>query len=432
MPYLAKALSSNFLRAVRRYSWQTYRAITKSKPKLHVFIRINDPYSYLLILAIPNFAKRFNIDIDFHTILEMDNRMFPELDMWHQHAHQDAQHLAQLYNLPYPLQYNKNLSQEYLELATSLLLKAESNGNYLAKALEVFKLVWTESPLPTKTAAEIAESTLNARLESNHQLLRNKGHYFGAMTYFEGEWYWGIDRLDHLETRLITLGLSHSPEEKVYYNLTYNNFCEKPLANSSLVNRIEPLTLYWSARSPYSYLGLEQAVKLANFYKIPLNIKPVLPMVMRGMQVPKIKKMYIFLDTKREAEKLSIPYGFVADPLGAAVERCYALLEYAEKEEKLIEFLLSFARAVNAEGIRAETDSGLKKIVERCGLNWQYAKTQLASTSWQHKVNTNLEEMLALGCWGVPSFNYAGVSYWGQDRLGIIEQAIRKNLSEHK
>jgi 2-hydroxychromene-2-carboxylate isomerase len=152
-------------------------------------------------------------------------------------------------------------------------------------------------------------------------------------------------------------------------------------------------------------------------------------MMMRGMNVPQTKKMYIFLDTKREAQKHSISYGFVADPLGVAVERCYALLAYARKEDKLIEFLVSFSRAVNAEGIRAETDQGLKQIVERCGLQWNIAKKQLTTNDqWRKQVNDNLNEMFNAGCWGVPSFSYNNQSFWGQDRLGIIEHKIRKNL----
>ena len=150
----------------------------------------------------------------------------------------------------------------------------------------------------------------------------------------------------------------------------------------------------------------------------------MLPMMMRGMNVPTTKKMYIFLDTKREADKLGIPYGFVADPLGPAVERCYALFDFACREGKRDEYLLSFGRGVNAEGIRAETDSGMKKILERAGLDWEQAKPLLNNTDWQTWAQENLDEMFAMGCWGVPSFRYGEMPFWGQDRLGIIEQCM--------
>ena len=31
------------------------------------------------------------------------------------------------------------------------------------------------------------------------------GHYSGAMFYYGGEWYWGVDRVYHLEERLVEL-----------------------------------------------------------------------------------------------------------------------------------------------------------------------------------------------------------------------------------
>jgi 2-hydroxychromene-2-carboxylate isomerase len=181
--------------------------------------------------------------------------------------------------------------------------------------------------------------------------------------------------------------------------LTYKDFCQHLVNEYVRAKGVQPLILYWSARDPYSYIGSERAVKLAKHYQIPLEIKPVLPMMMRHMNVPKAKVMYIFLDTKREANKLGIDYGFVADPLGAAVEKCYALIAYARSENKLQAFLLSFARAVNAEGIRTETDTGLERIVTRCGLNWLLAKELLSGESWQIEVQYNLAEMLKLGCW---------------------------------
>ena len=36
--------------------------------------------------------------------------------------------------------------------------------------------------------------------------LAELGHYSGATFYYAGEWYWGVDRLFHLEARLQELG----------------------------------------------------------------------------------------------------------------------------------------------------------------------------------------------------------------------------------
>jgi 2-hydroxychromene-2-carboxylate isomerase len=252
-----------------------------------------------------------------------------------------------------------------------------------------------------------------------------------AMLKYAGEWYWGLDRLDHLEKRLLQLGLG--PNTDVRFDKTYSEFCKtQPLsaANPSL----KKLTLYFSIRSPYSHLGLQQAIILAEHYQLELEVKPVLPMIMRGLSVPDTKKMYIFHDTKREAEKLNIEYGFVADPLGEGVNRCYSLFKYAQTLGKETDYLLNYAQAVNAQGIHSDTDAGLKEIVERTGLNWEHAKQLLEQEGrdqqWQIWAEQNREEMVSLGSWGVPTFQYDDLVLWGQDRAGLIERKILQELNE--
>ena len=427
MPYFAKALSSSTLKSLKRNIYHADRKLSGKRSKLEIFLGIDDPYSYLLIQVLPKFIKRFKVEVSFHTVYERDTEMYPALEMSKRYAIQDAKYLAELYQLAFPTTINSTISAEVAQAATMQLLATEKESDFLTQANNIFTQVWQNSDLNQAQKNQLNQPTLRAHLTRNQELLKKRGHYFGAMIYFEGEWYWGIDRLDHLEDRLITLGLANKSNEKVQFNRTYKDFCNVTPQPINTSKEKEPLIIYWSARSPYSYLGLIRSIQLVEFYQIPLKIKPVLPMMMRGMNVPRSKKMYIFLDTKREAEKYGIPYGFVADPLGAAVERCYALLDYAKKENKLTKFLISFSQAVNAEGIRAETDKGLKVIVERCGLSWSIAKAQLTNTQWKSEVNNNLTEMYKSGCWGVPSFRYNGNSYWGQDRLGIIEKQIQKH-----
>jgi hypothetical protein len=50
-------------------------------------------------------------------------------------------------------------------------------------------------------------------LSENFRILTKLGHYFGAMINLEGEWYWGIDHLDHLEQQLMGLSLAHGFEQ---------------------------------------------------------------------------------------------------------------------------------------------------------------------------------------------------------------------------
>ena len=77
-----------------------------------------------------------------------------------------------------------------------------------------------------------------------------------------------------------------------------------------------------------------------------------------------------------------------------------------------------------SEGIDAGSDSGLRKIAERAGINWADAQDALADESWRQRAEANRQAMFELGLWGVPSFQFGDITTWGQDRLWVIEQAL--------
>ena len=44
-------------------------------------------------------------------------------------------------------------------------------------------------------------------------------------------------------------------------------------------------------------------------HRIPLVLRPIAPMVARGLPVPQVKRLYIVRDAKRCADRLGIPFG---------------------------------------------------------------------------------------------------------------------------
>lgn len=424
MPYLSQCLSSNELLNSKRYLYELKRKLLRQPHNLKVFIKIDDPYSYILLQMLPRLLAHYDVSIplnlSFHPISSHAQDAFPEPLLWQENAVNDCQYLAKLYGLNFPDTDLSNRSHKIMAIKS--LLACDSSTTGLQQFITVFEQFWQgEFTRSNNASLSLVEDEVLAR---NSALLQTLGHYQAGTIYYGNEWYWGIDRLAYLEQRLIAL--SHQ-------NLA--PLCTKTRLqlNSSLASKPNHcqqacLTLYFSIRSPYSHLGLEQAVKLTQKYQIPLVIKPILPMVMRGLTVPKAKKMYIFHDTTREARRLNIDYGKVADPLGKGVERCYAIFDYAKQQGKATAYLLNYSRAVNSQGVHSQTDAGLKRIVERSGLDWQHAQSLLAQTSWRQWAQQNLDEMLALGLWGVPSFHYQDkhqqLSVWGQDRLARIEQYL--------
>jgi 2-hydroxychromene-2-carboxylate isomerase len=155
-----------------------------------------------------------------------------------------------------------------------------------------------------------------------------------------------------------------------------------------------------------------------------VRLRYVLPMVMRGLPVPREKRMYITLDAAREAHFRQTPFGRINDPLGRPVERGLSLLALAERMGRGQAFVLSFMRGVWAEGLDAGSDRGLRRMAERAGLSWVDAQTAMKDEAWRQTAEANRAEMLGLGLWGVPSFRVRDTAVWGQDRLWAVQQAL--------
>ena len=165
---------------------------------------------------------------------------------------------------------------------------------------------------------------------------------------------------------------------------------------------------------------------LAEAYGAELKIRMVLPMVMRGLPVNPAKKKYIPFDTAREARRLGVAFGKIMDPVGKPVERGYSLMPWAREQGKDYEFVNAFLTSVWSEGVDAGSDSGMRKIVERAGLDWSDAKEVIDNDDWRDEAEANRAEMMNRGIWGVPSFRVGETITWGQDRLWVIEHALQK------
>lgn len=398
--------------------------------QVHVFLALDDPYSFLLLQVMPGFKIRFDLKLTYHLIHNRQPDMFPEPERWRYWAIDDAQALAEIYQLDLPNTYPS------LQIIQQCQKRWCLHSNIsTAQALDIFQEAWhthadsntlqhpPEINPPTDTPAAISQS---------EKTLKSLKGYLPATIFYAGDTYWGIDRLEHLELRLIkkTAGQNALTERsslsthqsKIEFNRHYAQFCQH--SPESVIDKTTPIVFYFSMRSPYSYLALIRLTQLSEHYQIPLKIKPVLPMIMRGLKVPRNKVRYIFFDTLREAKKYGIPYGKVADPLGKGVINCYALWEWAEQQGKGVLFLNAFSTAVNAEGIRADTQAGLKLICERCELNYDDACLQLTSDSWKKWAKQNQSDLYDAGMWGVPTIQYKNTLVWGQDRIWRIEQAL--------
>ncbi|MCF4166247.1 DsbA family protein [Zavarzinia compransoris] len=403
--------------ARRRRKLREWRRRLSGHPHVvHYFHDVTDPYSLLTALVLPDLADRAGVAIETHLVSPPPDWAAPERRLLDDYSRRDAAALAARLGLEVP-SFAEALEPRAVQAALGRLAAALARGDFIERAAAITAGAWR---------GEIAEDRADgvaAALAAGDALRERLGHYLGATFFYAGEWYWGLDRLHYLESRLDDLGAvggapsPHFPRHRP----TLPADCAGRLAG-----RGPDLELFFSFRSPYSYIVLPRAFALADHYGARLRLRFVLPMVTRGLPVPAAKRLYIVRDTKREAVSEGMPFGRIADPLGRPVERGLAVLAGAIglDEGKARRFALSFLSGVFAEGVDAGTDDGLTRLIARAGLDPAMTKAAIADETWRITAEDNRRAMVGAGLWGVPSLRYDDVATWGQDRLWLIEDAM--------
>jgi len=126
----------------------------------------------------------------------------------------------------------------------------------------------------------------------------------------------------------------------------------------------------------------------------------------------------------RESERLQIPFGRLADPVGTGVERLQAVYNYACSENKGREFLLNAGEAVWSQAVDVASDVGMREIASRTGLFWPEVVESMRDDSWRESVEENRESMMTSGSWGVPTLRLGDFVVWGQDRIWLLVRHV--------
>lgn len=418
-----KHLFSIGRRDARRGKAERQRQVAGAPHLVEYYHEVGDPYSHLMVQVLPEFCERYDIQLQTHLVSPPPNWAAPDRARLEAYARRDAELLARRASLNFS-DPGAQPSSDAIASANAAMLNALESKAFLRRAYEVGQALWGGEQVESEGADLL---TVEDILKVSAEKRDTQGHYLGGTLFYAGEWYWGIDRLHFLEQRLRDLGAA-----KTVFDAPIFAPPTVPASGVSKPQGTRPeLHWYLSFRSPYTGIVADRVKALAEAYDAELKLRFVLPMVMRGMQVPRMKGFYIMSDTVREAERLGIPFGDICDPVGRPVERGYAILSKAIELGRGFEFAQSFLCGVWADGLDAGSDSGLKKITERAGLDWADVKPLLGGDHWRAEAEANQAEMFAYGIWGVPSFRVGDVAAWGQDRLWVIDDAL-KNLTKPK
>ncbi|MCE9650947.1 MAG: DsbA family protein [Parvibaculum sp.] len=412
-------LTSRALRNFRRSVHALKRRLAGRRPTIHYFHQADDPYSHVAAQTLQPLLARYKIDLKPWLVSPPDDAAAPERDRLRAYALRDAGRLAAEYGFEFPSGVTATPEAGRVAACNAALAAAIANGSFVAAAPLVGRNLWSGAEIAPQSAAK-PKDVARAIAKGDAQRKR-LGHYLSAMFYFEGEWYWGVDRLNHLEERLTSLGLDNAakgtPAIAPYRDMKLG---PRPASDR------KPVIEYWfSFRSPYSWISAPRMRRLAKHYGCELRLRFILPMVMRGLPVPGVKRLYIMLDTKREADRAGLPYGTIVDPVGPGAARALAVLHRAIKLGRGEEFAELGMRAAFADGIELASDKGMLDVARRAGLSAEETRSALADESWKAVAEENRLALFDAGLWGAPTFRVDGKpAHWGQDRFWALEQDI--------
>ncbi|MFT5136569.1 MAG: 2-hydroxychromene-2-carboxylate isomerase [Arenicella sp.] len=395
------------------------------------FHQVDDAYSHLAAQMLKPLLSSYNIRFVYHIVNGPEGANSAEPDLLSSLSRYDSACVASSYGLKFPL--DANPPRKSLLTRASQILAAQDFIAFTDCAADVGRALWEDDDAAMLELSQRQGSAsipaLEMRIKRGNARRAELKHYSGGMFYYGGEWYWGVDRLYHLEQRLMDLGINKQggkgilvPRPKIDASGDFPN--AKSLT----------LEVYPSLRSPYTAVCFDLAIKLAQDTGINLVVRPVLPMVMRGVPATREKGMYIFADAAREARAVGVPFGNFYDPIGEPVRRCYSLYPWACEQGKGNQLLSTFLSAAFAQGINTNTKKGLKLVVEKAGLDWAEATAILGKPGWQDLLEENRQAMYEAGLWGVPSFRLLDakgeqlLALWGQDRLWLVAKEIRRHL----
>jgi len=392
--------------------------------------QLDDPYSHLTAQVLATFAKRYDIVLRFHLIRASGGASQPEFEKLAVWARRDAGLVAPHFGLSFPAMAGTVPDTDH-QLLAGRALAAKGDDTAVASVADISRALWSgdERALADLAKGGASAAELSAALDRGSDRLARYKHYSGAMFFYGGEWYWGVDRLYHLEHRLRELGACRAPEAPL--------IARRPEIDvSGMDARHLRLDFYPSLNSPYTSIVFDRTIALKDACGIEFHHKPVLPMVMRGVPAPKAKAEYIVFDTKREADAAGVLFGNVIMPVGTPTRRAYSLLPWAMGQRKDEALMSSLLRHAFALGVGLHTDAGMRRAVEAAGLDWPEARKVIDSEDWRAMVEQNQYELIeVLGLWGVPSFRLSGpegeseLAVWGQDRLWFIAAEIKRRVS---
>jgi len=198
--------------------------------------------------------------------------------------------------------------------------------------------------------------------------------------------------------------------------------------------------LFYSFRSPYSYLALPRTMQLVAEYDLAVNLRPVYPLAVRDPGFfkktnPKFAR-YVVLDASRVARKEDIPFRFprpdpiVQDmttlevaPHQPYIHRLTRLGAAAQIEGRSLPFTYAIARVLWDGSVDGWPEGDhLARAAAAAGFDLAAMDAAIAADPDRYEkiIAGNEQDHAKSGHWGVPTFVFENEPFFGQDRIDLL------------
>jgi 2-hydroxychromene-2-carboxylate isomerase len=198
--------------------------------------------------------------------------------------------------------------------------------------------------------------------------------------------------------------------------------------------------LFFSFRSPYSYLALPKTLKMVADYDVSVNLRPVYPLAVRvpgffNRANPQFAR-YVVLDSRRVATHENIPFRFPRpDPIvqdmasldvaenQPYIHRLTRLGAAAQREGRSLGFVDAISRVLWDGTVKGWNEGDhLANAAAAAGFDLAAMDAAIAADPdrYEQIITDNEKDHAASGHWGVPTFVFDAEPFFGQDRIDLL------------
>jgi len=203
----------------------------------------------------------------------------------------------------------------------------------------------------------------------------------------------------------------------------------------------QPLSidLYWSFRSPYSYLVTPKIVELGKAYHVDVNVRVVYPLAVRTPDFFETNDplwiSYMLRDIVRIAEIEQIPLGMpqpdpvvqdiVTREIAADQPHIFRLVRLgalAAEQGIGLDFIYEVSTLIWSGKVNWTEGSYLEDAVARAGGDLAAMDQEIITreSELEAAIDANHADQRAAGHWGVPLMVFNGEPFFGQDRIEAL------------